>query len=168
MRVIFLDFDGVVVCLPQEWDYTLDGKRVHALNRDAVARLNRVVEATGAVVVVSSSWRHHQALERLSGYLRRAGFVGEVIDITPDLATLGGRLGLVYEAGERGHEVAVWLAEHPEVESYVVLDDDADKGPLPSERWILVKDGWFNGGLQDSHARRAIALLNQAVLAEPA
>lgn len=143
MKVIFLDFDGVVCCLPVEWDHTSEGHLVHSLNHPAVARLNEIVARTGAYIVVSSTWRLRQPIEHLRGYLRRAGFVGTVIGVTPHLGT------------ERGYEISRWLEDHHEVESYVVLDDDGDRGPIPSCRWVLVKDGWRQGGLKAEHVERA-------------
>jgi hypothetical protein len=155
MKVIFLDFDGVVVCMPVEYDKTSTGRKVHALNRDAVSHLNAIVAATGAHVVVSSTWRIGRPRPHLLGYLRRAGFLGYVVDVTPELFEDQGR------RVERGHEIQAWLAAHPgEIESYVVLDDDADKGPLPAERWVLVEQGWFKGGLTAEHAQSAIAALS--------
>lgn len=171
-RIIFLDFDGVVVCLPVEYDRTLSGRKVHALNRGCVDRLNYLIIRTGAAVVVSSSWRLHEDLERLTTYLGRAGFLGRVVGVTPDLARLGDRLGVevpadatpeeahaLYHPVQRGHEVEAWLQDHPEVESYVVLDDDSDRGPLPAHRWVNVRDGWVKGGLQNLHVDIAAAVL---------
>lgn len=156
VKVIFLDFDGVVVCLPVEWDRLENGRGVHALNRAAVARLNDLVERTGAGVVVSSSWRLHQSVEHLTGYLRRAGFRGQVLDKTPDRHAWGA------EEWQRGDEIMAWLKLNPQVTSYVALDDDFDHGAFPADRWVLVKDGWFAGGIQDEHVEAATAALERA------
>jgi hypothetical protein len=67
----------------------------------------------------------------------------------------------VWHPVPRGEEVRAWLAMHPAVTSYVVLDDDSDRGPIPAHRWVTVEDGWFNGGLLHAHADRAIAVLKQ-------
>jgi len=154
MKVIFLDFDGVVCCLPVEWTKLPSGRQVHALNRAAVGRLNNLVAATGAKVVVSSSWRHHHSVLHLAGYLERAGFVGTVVGVTPDL-----RSG----EAQRGEEVAAFLAANLGITSYVVIDDDMDMGPIPRHRWTYVSDGWRLGGLQDAHVVLAAAALGLPV-----
>lgn len=165
MKVIFLDFDGVVVCLPTHYEDLELGagpKRAHALNRACVARLNRIIRLTDAKVVVSSTWRRLQPIEYLRGYLRRAGFDGDVIDTTPILEARQTKDdALIVRAIPRGFEVALWLQWHPEVSSYVVLDDDDDYAPLPVPRWVLVNDGWRAGGLQDSHVEAAVLALGQ-------
>jgi hypothetical protein len=53
MKVLFLDIDGVLNCSktpnPRKLPYVIDKK--------LLARLERLVERTGAKVVLSSSWR---------------------------------------------------------------------------------------------------------------
>ncbi len=110
---------------------------------DPVA-VNEILAHTGAKVVISSSWRHGWTLERLREILAAAGFVGEVIDITP-------RYG-----ASRGHEIKEWLVDHDEGhDPYVILDDDSDMGPLMSK---LVKTS-FETGLLDLHVEEAIERL---------
>lgn len=111
---------------------------------------------SGAKVVISSSWRHGRDLSTLALMLRERGFVGEVIDKTPDWVTKvpGG----LYSARERGDEIAAWLAEHPEVDGCVVLDDNSD---MTAVRRYFVQTS-FDGGLLDAHVD--LALLR---LAEP-
>ncbi len=169
MKVVFADFDGVLVCLPPERDrLATTGNLVRAANRDCVARLNEIVRRTCAVVVVSSTWRKHHTLEMLRATLERAGFVGEVVDVTPVI---------MHETGEtqadgwksereapRGEEIAEWIKHgppRPMLDSYVVLDDDLDPGPLPLDRWVHVDHGWFDGGLQDEHVERAVRVLGE-------
>lgn len=149
VKVIFLDFDGVVCTVTKEWTTLPDGRNVQVLNGAAVARLNEIYQRTGAYVVVSSTWRLGTPVELLAVHLTRYGFRGLVLGATPDL----------HPRGERGHEIAAWLRAHPKVTSYVVLDDDADRGPIPAERWVLVKGGWSNGGLQAQHVEAAISAL---------
>jgi len=60
--LVFLDFDGVLN--HAAWLEKLFLKGIDewspgmSFDRECVARLNRIIDETGALVVVSSSWRH--------------------------------------------------------------------------------------------------------------
>lgn len=154
MKVIFLDVDGVLNNEPHAialhklveegkmssdeyhkiWDLPYD---------DTALPLKHIVEETGAKIVLSSSWRilrdHCKLLENK---LREYGL--EIMDKTPhgvtkeELQEAGfdyrkaWDLNLFEEVDtargthDRGAEIAVWLHRHPEVESFVILDDDIE------------------------------------------
>ncbi len=59
MKVIFLDVDGVLNSTPSGPDF----------EPGLVVWLNRLVDLSGAGVVVSSSWRLEYPLDRLVGLL---------------------------------------------------------------------------------------------------
>jgi hypothetical protein len=149
LRVVFLDFDGVLVLRPNlRWP-----------SREKVELLNGLLERSGAQVVVSSTWRIGRCPLCLQEILDESGFKGTVFGKTPrgtretrdqeKQSTLS--LGV-----ERGSEIDSWLAEHPAVDAYVVLDDDSDRGPIPEWRWILTK---FEEGLTEAQVERAIEVL---------
>lgn len=148
MKIIFLDFDGVLNS--HKWvkanEHLLNSQTLFMhtdVDREAVARVDRLCKETGAKVVVSSTWRLFNSLERLQEILKNHGFTGEVIGRTP-------RLG-----GKRGSEISQWLNEHGPVESFVILDDDSDMVHLMHK---LVQTT-FDLGLQDEHVELAKALL---------
>ncbi len=154
MKIIFLDVDGV--CNSGDFLWTDEH---HALDQSdeqnwfdpaAVARLNRIIEVTGAVCVLSSTWRILHRLPEVRGFLSKAGFTGDLVDYTP-----GG-------GGPRGPQIRAWLDETKElgrweVKSFVILDDDSDMGDLMPR---LVQTS-FQHGLQDEHVEAAIAMLNE-------
>lgn len=83
-----------------------------------VSLLNKIVEATDAKVVVSSTWRRLYSLENLRSFLFQKGFCGEIIGITPTK----------YEnyRAQREKEIFAWLKKHNKKgkhNSFVVLDD---------------------------------------------
>lgn len=120
MRVIFLDFDGVLntpAFLDEVGDYGAIAA-AHQIDTRAVDELNRLVGLTGAKVVVSSTWRRYHSVEELQKLLESRGFRGEVIGKTPELWCY------------RGAEIQDWLYEHLEVEQFVILDDDNDMEKL--------------------------------------
>jgi hypothetical protein len=149
MKVIFLDFDGVLNsrdwCQRNEHLLANQSLLMHRdLDREAVGRVNRIVEATGAVVVVSSTWRLLNPLPVLKNILAAHGFTGEVLDVTPRLSR------------RRGHEIAAWLNSHGPVEGFVIIDDDSDMEHLLHK---LVQTSW-ESGLQDEHVERAVKELH--------
>lgn len=149
MKVIFLDFDGVLCNLES---ITTRNKRTAANqdpygpHKDCVAACNRIIKETGAHIVVSSSWRQVVKPEASTERLRRWGIKGYVIGVTPRLDSI------------RGEEIRHWIefcADRP-VESFVILDDDSDMGQL---RHRLVQTN-SHAGLTEADADRAIAILN--------
>ncbi|MCY1059430.1 HAD domain-containing protein [Nannocystis sp. SCPEA4] len=141
-KVIFLDIDGVMNSLAGK-----AGQRGLSswLDPVHVALLNDVVRATGAVVVVSSSWRRSMPLDALRLAFAEAGCVAEVVDVTPDL-----------DPGRRGREIAAWLAAQREPPTrYAILDDTFDMPELPGK---LVKTSRVEG-LTAREVPRLLALL---------
>ena len=128
MKVIFLDFDGVLNLIPQGHDDY--GGIFHP---EFVDNLGRIIEETDAKLVISSSWRH-MGLERLRMMWEHRGYPGEIIDVTPDLRwrTKEDAMELNEVEYVRGDEIDSWLKLHPEVTNYVILDDDDDM--LKSQR----------------------------------
>jgi hypothetical protein len=145
MRVLFLDFDGVIVTAHD---------RFTAGDQFAVFNLNRITDATGANLVVSSSWRSGYSLEALKELLKKWGVTGEVIGVTPD-HTVSTTRGL-YVATERGHEIQAWLDAHPEVSEFIILDDDADMAHL-RHRWVKTH---AHHGLDEHQTDKAIAMFD--------
>lgn len=160
MKVIFLDFDGVLNVIPQGHDYY--GGIFHP---EFVENLKRLLDETDAKLVISSSWRH-MGLERLNMMWSHRGYPGEIIGITPDLWR---RVEdeEYHERMQRGDEIEAWLNQHPEVENYVILDDDTDM--LKSQRGNFVQTSNninhpdcidIGYGLTKECTNRAIRILN--------
>ena len=134
---------------------------------ECMARLNRLVAETEARVVISSSWRMSARWQDLGPALARYGLIGEVIGETPDLINdaiwleawrVREGAPFAYEWMERGWEIAEWLHSHPEVTSFVILDDCSDMASL-RDRLVLVDP---TVGLDDPDVERAKWLLEGA------
>jgi hypothetical protein len=128
------------------------------IDRDAITRLNRLVAETGAKIVVSSSWRKLLDPPELYRVLVSHGLVAEIIGETPDghkdpemLATFG-HIERIF----RGHEIDLWLKQHPEVERFVILDDASD---MEMHKNRLVQTD-CEEGLLDEHVDLAIRMMS--------
>jgi hypothetical protein len=152
MKIIFLDFDGPLIPMQSHIQR-------RALSEKAwppcVAALNRITDGTGAKIVVSSTWRF-AGPEAVAQHLKNWGVTGEVVGITPyqreeqrDGETK------VLAAAPRGREIAAWLSEHPNVESFVIIDDDDDMEELSNH---LIQTP-FEVGLTEVDADKVIGVL---------
>lgn len=180
MKIIFLDIDGVLNSV--DWQprrpkakattYEL-AAWMRMIDPAAVARLQRVVDATGARVVVSSSWRTMLTLWEIQACLAEGGFRGELLGVTPDLSQAHAGSPIV-TAPARWVEIAHWLEQahyfggdqggRRGVESYVILDDDdvlgCDvPGYVEGGRLMTHVRTDFRVGLTDADADRAVAIL---------
>lgn len=159
MKVIFLDFDGVLNSQQyMESDAYGTGKGLafgdSQLDPQCVDRLNRLIEATGAKVVISSSWRHIWSRGEITRMLKQRGFrhPESIIDVTPSLLS------------QRGNELAQWLGQADEgrriggekVDGYVILDDSTDFNPDQMEHFVQTNP---DIGLTDADVKRAISIL---------
>ena len=152
MKVIFLDIDGVLNHQSHyEWLMTTDEptlmQRTYPyteFNPKSCQLLKEIIEETGAQIVVSSSWRL-DGEKRLNSLFKHFG-LPKIYSITPCLNTM------------RGLEIGAWLASHPEVTNYVILDDDEDmcEHQLP----FYIKTNPYGDGLNEEVKERAIQLLN--------
>ena len=126
IKVIFLDIDGVLNVIPQGHDRW--GAIFHP---HLVDNLKRIIDITGAKIVISSTWRMGNELPGMRELWSDRGLPGEVIGITPNF---------MYKYGTtlcRGKEIDAYLEEHPEVEKYVIIDDDTDMEPHQLENFVL-------------------------------
>ena len=107
MKVIFLDVDGVLNCKktanPRKLPYVVD--------RRLLARFKRLLDRTGAKVVLSSTWRYDPA-----GLFSAKHWGIPFIGITPDMPKR-----------PRRDEIRAWLKKHPKVTRFAVIDDEDDE-----------------------------------------
>lgn len=149
-KYLFLDIDGVMNNAEWAEKRHNEGSTRHMLeefDREAVVRLQRIVDATGCEIVVSSTWRILHTVSKIRKMLVQHGLSMDVkfLGATPRLHC------------ERGHEIQAWMdAAGVTPEQIVILDDDSDMVHLLPRH---VKTS-FMDGLQDRHVEMAIAMLN--------
>lgn len=157
MKIIFLDVDGV---LNSELTEDHFGMYV-GIEDKKVELLKQIIDATGAKIVLSSTWRLGYSrfgtlLEGNRDYLNEklAKYGLQTFSQTEDLSRHG---------EQRGKEINDWLEKHDDVDGWVVLDDEYfwDFGVyniIP--HWVKTYFYGNNGGLTPEDVNEAIAILN--------
>ena len=156
-KYIFLDFDGVLnSCLyykekPQHerWKEFKEKYSSHIawglcnIDPKAVELLNELTEATGAKLVISSSWRGDASLGTI---MQLAGIKEPIYGETPRLISRF-----------RGQEIKFWLETQSKPYKYVIIDDDSDM--LDTQRNNFIHTDW-KAGLTEENVNEAIKILN--------
>lgn len=151
LKVIFLDFDGVL----NSAKYLLGRENFGVVIDPArMILLRRIVEATGAKIVLSTSWREHWS-KGLPECDSTGIFINDIFgkyglriwDKTPELHA------------RREAEIKSWLDEHPEVKSFVVLDDRLLSADYLNGHFIKTSN--YFDGLDEEDVRKAIDILNR-------
>ena len=111
MKVIFLDVDGVLNS--DEYIDKINKLNVNTIKRkvsvNKIGLLKQAVDATGARVVLTTSWRYRRDGFLLKSLLSKYGILA---DSTPFLDN------------KRGLEINKYLLDNPSVDRYVILDDE--------------------------------------------
>ena len=152
----------------QNW-YRKHTRSPFTVHKEKVKRLSKIVAATNAKVVMSSSWRSAfwkvpyeektENLKLLTDLLNKYNI--EVIDITPKSSD-----------GRRDKEILSWISNHEnEIDRFVILDDErfdlecfvdthlVQTSSVPRGKMIMGR--WYeNTGLKRKHIKRAIQILN--------
>ena len=146
MNIVFLDLDGVLVTMKSMVEGFEKGLGTGEPDPDAVARLIRLCRDESVRIVLSSSWRVGSSiLDRLANWgIERSSF-------HDDWRTID--LG---DAGIRGDEIAEWLSRHPEVEHFVILDDDDD---FRADQLPHLVQSTFEEGFTEEHLEQATLIL---------
>lgn len=150
MKVIFLDFDGVL----NSAKYLLGhGDCGVAIDPARMALLKQIVDATDAKIVLSTSWREHWSKDLIhcdsTGMLINRIFSKyglHIFDKTPELHE------------RRETEIKSWLDTHPEVENFVVLDDSLLSAGYLNGHFIKTSN--YFDGLDETDVQKAIDILN--------
>lgn len=155
--IIFLDFDGVLNTEQYQAQLAVTGRPGKDVwgplfSPTAVANLRKILEATDARIVISSSWRYVHGLGSLRIMWDVRALPGAIQDALPCCA-----VNL-----SRGEEIACWLSRHND-SNYVIIDDLNDFMPSQYDRYVEVNPVT---GITDADTQKAIAILKQTCLAK--
>lgn len=165
MRILFLDFDGVLNNSTSREKYGTG--RFCAYN---LANLKAILTQVHNIkVVVSSSWRVGRTIDQLISefpkYMQMHKYIiGKTEDSRPeDLVDLHDGRGKVWSSCKRGVEIQRWIdsARSIDLDGFAILDDDGDMAHLMP---FLVQTNGLDG-LTRSKAEMTIKVLESNPLA---
>lgn len=151
--IVFLDFDGVLNTEQYQAQLAVNGKPTKdtwgpLFDPLAVENLRRILDATNAQIVISSSWRYVHSLDSLRMMWKVRELPGEIRD------TLA--CGATYIS--RGEEIEYWLKRN-ERPDYVIIDDLDDFSP--AQRYHYVETNPIVG-ISEVDAQNAIEILRES------
>lgn len=142
MKILFLDVDGVLIPARNYFS----NRYAYQFDPLAVEAVKRICKRTGAQVVMNTAWN------ATPPELRHLCLSAE-FPLSNDWQT-------EYPVCERWEGITGWLAKHPDVTTWAVLDDDA-KGllPLPLNDFVRVIVVDPEVGITTANYREATRLL---------
>lgn len=159
MKVIFLDFDGVITTYNSKWKIDMNNIKI----------INDICDKTNAKIVVTSSWRigHRGDVLAFNGYLTQYIIEHNYLDNVQDTFDkfIGNIVGMTESIGGwRGDEIKLYMNEHPEVENYVILDDDSDM--CDYQLFNFVQTDTYEG-ITERDAKLCVDILNGTEVINP-
>ena len=185
MKIIFLDIDGVLN--HEEWyksgraheTYLATGETdIKAYNFDPESWkwIQKLIDETGAKIVLSSSWRCYDLASTIEEYKNTAfkPIIDNLVGVTPALMSRN--------RGEEIHrffdivngtitqnlpQAVEWLKKHPletlsaigeKIEQYVIFDDDTDVSDKQKPHFVHID---FCKGIQEEDYVKAKQILNE-------
>lgn len=162
IKVIFLDIDGVLNPLINIRIQKQKGMPTNSyaikIPGDKIYRLKKLVNNTGAILIMSSSWRlgfRYSTMEPSPAYQ----------NINKQLISYGIQLSgwtPLHKNRDRGIEISWWLNDFIKTNgyepNYVILDDDISD-MMPTHKGHIVQTTSLLG-LQDEHVIIATNILN--------
>ena len=152
MKIIFLDFDGVIDTEYYSHILYEAGKPIadeHGLlfDPECVKNLKYIIDNTRADIVISSTWKDNMTYNEILDMWKDRNLPGFVTDVTPTVSR------------HRGNEIDAWLEECRDTCRYVIIDDldSSNFNPHQLEHLFIVNPYC---GLDEDTARRIVQHLS--------
>ena len=160
LKIVFLDFDGVLLPDSQAFDQSQQGLTVHnyletvIFDPKCVSQVNHIIAQTQAQIVLSTSWARGHTFSQLCACLTRNHIDCSHIYEYED-PSLGDWRTPRTMSSDRAREILLWLEDHPFVKQWCALDDQLNIARL-GKRAIVIDPQM---GIGSSNAAHAINLL---------
>lgn len=147
-KIIFLDIDGVL-----NYSGCKENAPSSALgvSKEKIKLLKKIIDATGAKVVLSSTWRLDDGTKDYEYLIQR---------LREENVEIFGKTTDIYWS-KRGLEIEGWIENEDNIDGFVVLDDiefsDFYRNKIKDH--IVIID--YNVGLTEEDVERAIEILNE-------
>ncbi len=158
MKMLFLDFDGVLnsdkwFTLPEYHRGPLHDswRHLHHIDPAGVARVNTIVDKSGAVVIASTAWRVVYQVDQLNSMLKLKGATFEIVDRTPEIVPK--KMSSYVPRGKEIQKFFDSIGGPPD--EFVILDDLNDMLHLTPH---LVRTNDYVG-LTDADVEKALKIL---------
>lgn len=165
-KIIFLDIDGVLATP----EYVVRG--MWGLNPSKQELLGKILQATDAEIVLSSSWRKN-SLQETKEHMEKKGFlfVDKIVGVTIRAYQYLERGTGIHLSIPRGVEIKQWIDTNIHSQkgknykkkkigktwNYIILDDDVDM--LLEQKSNFIQTHW-KSGLSEQDVEKAISILN--------
>lgn len=155
MKVIFLDFDGVITTY----------KSQYRLDEEKMKLVKYICRKTGAKIVITSSWRMRTLEDTINDITDTSKWsvpipfipINKVVGVTSRVYAFKNDDVQHHRRVPRGVEIKMFLDEHTDIDKYVILDDDSDM--LLEQAPYFIKTDAVEG-LSKLDAEKAINILN--------
>lgn len=185
MKIIFLDIDGVLN--HEEWyssgraheAYLATGETdIKAYNFDPESWnwVQKLIDETGAKIVLSSSWRSYDLASTIEEYKGTAfkPIIDNLVGVTPRTMSRnrGEEINRFFDIvngniTQNLPQAIEWLKQHPletlsatgeKIEQYVIFDDDTDMTDKQKSHFVHI-DFW--NGIQEKDYKKAKQILEK-------
>ena len=164
-NVLFLDIDGVLNT-DRQHDRCVNLRIApvdrfgYAFDHESIANLKRIIEHTGACIVISSSWKMW-GLDAMQELWANRNLPGKVIGITPNTVSdemlLSADLDHMDIPAIKGSEIKEWLLTYGSPDThYAILDDFPDMLPEQESHFVQTNP---TIGITKDDADRIITIL---------
>lgn len=151
MKLIFLDFDGVITTKFSNWN----------IDPDKSLLVKEICDKTRAKIVISSSWRQYSLSFTIETYkLENWVLTPYLVGVTKDIEILYPSLTHTNISciPIRGLEINMYLEESKDkINNYCIIDDGSDF--LYTQKDNIVRTQTYLG-IQEDDVKRAIEILN--------